>query len=85
MGNVDKDRKMISSIHLVFTLEVMKDYFGVQFSTDGLEHTLIYGGACVCKPSAFGNKINLLLICTEFFKKDQVLFLVIQQKGLCLQ
>lgn len=48
MGNVDKeDREMIPSIHLVFSLKDMKDSFGVQFSTDGLEHILIYGGG-VC-------------------------------------
>lgn len=83
MGNVDKeDREMIPSIHLVFTLNDMKDSFGVQFYTDGLEHILIYG---VCKLSTFGNKVNLLTIGTEFLKKDQVIFLVIQQKGLCLQ
>lgn len=49
MGNVDKeDREMIPSIHLVFTLKDMKDSLGVQFSTGGLEHILIYGrGMCM--------------------------------------
>lgn len=49
MGNVDKeDREMIASIHLVFTLKDMKDSLGVQCSTDGLEHILIYGrGMCM--------------------------------------
>lgn len=48
MGNVDKeDREIIPNIHLFFTLKDVKDWFDVQFSTDGLEHILIYGG-CMC-------------------------------------
>lgn len=61
MGNVDKeDREMIPGTYLVFTLKDMKDSFGVQFSTDGLEHILTYGGGMYVNPHHLETKSTFL-------------------------